>query len=120
MDLTARFRYLLPEFRVFMTPPIRKGGVFFVMNDSAETKIKIKIVPVIDTMPADLLTPLSVYLKLSKATESSFLLESVEGGESLARYSFIGVDPGMTVSGNAASTTIRNASGDVTRPIPMF
>ena len=51
------------------------------------------VVPVVATMPADLLTPLSVYLKLSTASTNSFLLESVEGGKSLARYSFIGADP---------------------------
>ncbi len=44
-------------------------------------------------MPADLLTPLSVYLKLAATAKNSFLLESVEGGKSLARYSFIGADP---------------------------
>ena len=55
--------------------------------------------PVIDTMPADLLTPLAVYLKLAKAGRNSFLLESVEGGVNLARYSFIGVDPQMVVQG---------------------
>ena len=51
------------------------------------------VVPVVETMPADLLTPLSVYLKLSADAKYSFLLESVEGGKSLARYSFIGADP---------------------------
>lgn len=44
-------------------------------------------------MAADLLTPLAVYLKLAATREHSFLLESVEGGRSLARYSFIGADP---------------------------
>ena len=58
------------------------------------------VVPVIETLPADLLTPLSVYLKLSEGQSNSYLLESVEGGESLARYSFIGVDPHAVVSGN--------------------
>ncbi len=51
------------------------------------------IIPVVATMSADLLTPLSVYLKLSANAKNSFLLESVEGGKSLARYSFIGADP---------------------------
>lgn len=50
-------------------------------------------------MPADLLTPLAVYLKLSANSQNSFLLESVEGGTSLARYSFIGADPYEIVSG---------------------
>jgi anthranilate synthase component 1 len=43
-------------------------------------------------LPADLETPLSVYLKLA-GEGPSFLLESVTGGEQVARYSFIGVHP---------------------------
>lgn len=43
-------------------------------------------------LPADLETPVSVYLKLAHAGAPSFLLESVSGGEQVARYSFIGVD----------------------------
>ena len=61
------------------------------------TRINVK--PVLDTMPADLLTPLAVYLKLSAESTHSFLLESVEGGKSLARYSFIGADPIEVLSG---------------------
>ena len=38
----------------------------------------------------DLETPVSIFLKVSKG-KNSFLLESVEGGESIARYSFIGL-----------------------------
>lgn len=64
------------------------------------------VIPLIETLPADLLTPLSVYLKLAEASSNSYLLESVEGGESLARYSFIGVDPRMVVSGNEHSVVI--------------
>jgi anthranilate synthase component I len=43
--------------------------------------------------PADLETPLSVYLKLTHGKPHSFLLESIEGGEKLGRYSVIGFDP---------------------------
>lgn len=73
-----------------------------------------KLVPVIDTMPADLLTPLAVYLKLSAGAPNSFLLESVEGGESVGRYSFIGSDPVMIVTANANSTTISGPIGSLT------
>jgi anthranilate synthase component 1 len=45
-------------------------------------------------VPSDLLTPASVYLALSaESTAPAFLFESVEGGESIGRYSFIGIDP---------------------------
>lgn len=93
------------------------------MSDFAEFLKKTKlanVIPVIETLPADLLTPLSVYLKLSTNEENSFLLESVEGGESVARYSFIGVDPRMTVSGSDNSVTVRDNFGETSHEISMF
>lgn len=64
------------------------------------------VFPVIETMPADLLTPLAVYLKLAEGHDTAFLFESVEGGESLGRYSFIGAGPHTIVRGNAQTTQI--------------
>ncbi len=51
------------------------------------------LVPVYSEIHADLETPLSAYWKLSHDSEFSFLLESVTGGENLARYSYLGVSP---------------------------
>lgn len=54
------------------------------------------IIPVFQTLPADLLTPVTAYLRLSDGANISrlgFLLESVTGGENIGRYSFVGVDP---------------------------
>ena len=48
-------------------------------------------IPIVRELPADLETPISVYLKLA-GKSPSFLLESVTGGEHVARYSFIGTD----------------------------
>jgi len=50
------------------------------------------IVPIVREVMADLETPVSAFLKLRRGPYS-FLLESVEGGERLARYSFIGTEP---------------------------
>ncbi|HCS41003.1 MAG TPA: anthranilate synthase component I [Anaerolineaceae bacterium] len=50
---------------------------------------------IIRELHADLETPVSVYLKL-RGQGASFLLESVEGGERVARYSFIGIQPKKT------------------------
>src|SRR5215475_2861445 len=47
---------------------------------------------IIREVSADLETPVSLYMKL-RGTGASFLLESVEGGERIARYSFIGIKP---------------------------
>lgn len=63
------------------------------------------VVAVVETMPADLLTPLSVYLKLSQRNTNSFLLESVEGGTRLARYSFIGADPDRIIHSDGENSS---------------
>jgi anthranilate synthase component 1 len=47
-------------------------------------------IPIYSESPADLLTPVTIYLKVSKLRRHSFLLESVAGGEKIGRYSFIG------------------------------
>jgi len=66
------------------------------------------LVPVYRTMLADLETPVSVYLKLSQLGDHSFLLESVEGGEQVGRYSFLGVNPKgvVTVKDNIVTRVI--------------
>ncbi len=58
---------------------------------------KYNIIPVFKETIADLETPLSAYMKIDNP-EYSFLLESVEGGEKIARYSFLGREPFMTFS----------------------
>lgn len=50
-------------------------------------------VPVWKEVRADLLTPLSAFLKVAEYADHAFLFESVEGGEQVARYSFLGKDP---------------------------
>ncbi len=51
------------------------------------------LIPVYDVFSADLLTPVSAYLRIAQAARYSFLLESVEGGEKIARYTFAGAHP---------------------------
>jgi anthranilate synthase component 1 len=51
------------------------------------------LVPVYEVLPADLLTPVGAYLRLAQGSRYSFLLESVEGGEKIARYTFVGAEP---------------------------
>ncbi len=53
--------------------------------------------PVVRRLPADLHTPVSVYLRLRDRSRYTFLFESVEGGERLARYSFVGCAPWAVV-----------------------
>ena len=67
------------------------------------------LVPVYREIVADLETPVSAFLKINRGGYS-FLLESVEGGERLARYSFIGTEPYRVL-------TIRGE--DKTDPLPL-
>jgi anthranilate synthase component I len=55
------------------------------------------LVPVYREMPGDLLTPVSAFLALTERSTRAFLLESVVGGERIARYSFLGRDPVATL-----------------------
>jgi anthranilate synthase component 1 len=74
----------------------------------AETKKAHAISPVVRTLAADLETPTSIYLKLA-GEGPSFLLESVSGGEQLARYSFIGIKPRKVYVLKGQTLTIHGA-----------
>jgi anthranilate synthase component 1 len=52
-----------------------------------------EVVPVVEELTSDTVTPFTVYSRLAAHGRNPFLLESVEGGERAARYSFIGADP---------------------------
>lgn len=63
------------------------------------------LIPLYREIVADVDTPVSAFLKLGGDT--SFLLESVEGGETLGRYSFIGIDPFLTIEGKNHEVSVR-------------
>lgn len=95
----------------------QKPENFKVFREAAKTA---DIIPVVLNLPADLLTPLAVYLKISDGAKNSFLLESVEGGESLARYSFIGANPEMIISGNDEKVFVQKPHPNEDFKIPLF
>ena len=68
---------------------------------------KGNLIPVYAEILADFDTPLSAYRKIG-AAEYSYLLESVEGGERMARYSFLGGDPSTIFSSKGDKVTIRD------------
>ncbi len=74
------------------------------------------VIPVYTDLMADLETPVSAYAKL-RATGPTYLLESVEGGENLARYSFIGCRPRKIFACGPVTTEIR-APGQPTQTVP--
>ena len=63
-------------------------------------------VPVCKEIMADLLTPVSAFLKIAEHSDYAFLLESVEGGEQVARYSFLGKDPFLILRARDGRTVI--------------
>ncbi|HEX8129884.1 MAG TPA: anthranilate synthase component I family protein [Pyrinomonadaceae bacterium] len=64
------------------------------------------VVPVVRRVLADLQTPVGAFLRLAEDARYAFLLESVEGGERVARYSFLGIEPEMIVRGRGADTFV--------------
>ncbi|MDZ4671717.1 MAG: anthranilate synthase component I [Phototrophicales bacterium] len=71
------------------------------------------LVPVHRRLLADLETPVSVFIKLTQNGHPAFLLESVEGGEKVGRYSFLGVNPKGMISFKDNIVT-RTYDGDTT------
>jgi anthranilate synthase component 1 len=66
-------------------------------------------VPVVKEIIADLLTPVSAFLKIAEHSDYAFLFESVEGGERVARYSFLGKDPFLVLRARGSQTTIERS-----------
>ncbi|OLE53707.1 MAG: anthranilate synthase component I [Acidobacteria bacterium 13_1_20CM_3_53_8] len=64
------------------------------------------VVPVVRSILGDLQTPVGAFLRVAQRARYSFLLESVEGGERVARYSFLGANPHMVVRGRGEKTII--------------
>jgi len=77
-------------------------------------------VPVWREIMADLLTPVSAFLKIAEHSDYAFLLESVEGGEHVGRYSFLGKDPFLVVRGRTGETTIEQAGTITTDATPLI
>jgi len=67
---------------------------------------KGNVVPIVRSVLADLHTPVGAFLRIAGNAEQSFLLESIEGGEKLARYSFLAANPWMTVRSRNSQTLV--------------
>jgi anthranilate synthase component 1 len=72
------------------------------------------LVPVYRTVTADLETPVSAFLRIAqkpngKPEPEAFLLESVEGGEHVGRYTFIGIQPYKTITSRGTSITVEES-----------
>jgi anthranilate synthase component I len=75
------------------------------------------VVPVVRSVFADLQTPVGALLRMAGDSRYCFLLESVEGGERVARYSFVGVGAEMVARGRGEETIIERGDKVETRAI---
>jgi len=82
-----------------LTPP--------TFEDFERETVRGNVVPVTRVVLADLQTPLGAFIRIAGDTPHAFLLESIEGGERLARYSFIGASPSMIVRARGNKTAIQ-------------
>src|SRR5271155_1415878 len=64
------------------------------------------LVPVAKSISADLLTPVSAFLAVADGEPDAFLLESVEGGEKIGRYTFLGVRPFLRLESRGSDIKI--------------
>ena len=64
------------------------------------------LVPVVKSVMADLLTPVSAFLAISRGEQDAFLLESVERGEQIGRYTFLGARPYMQLQARGGEITL--------------
>ncbi|HWW74606.1 MAG TPA: chorismate-binding protein, partial [Pyrinomonadaceae bacterium] len=70
------------------------------------------VVPVVRSVLADLQTPVGAFLRVAAGASHAFLLESVEGGERIARYSFIGARPELIVRGRGDTTFVERGGAE--------
>ena len=75
------------------------------------------VVPVVRSVLADLHTPVGTFMRIAGNAPYAFLLESVEGGERIARYSFLGAHPEMIVRGKGMQTYVERDGKTESYPI---
>ena len=79
-----------------------------IAEGQRSNRVERFIVPVHRRLSADLLTPVSAFLALRQHSHNAFLLESVEGGENIARYTFLGCNPYRIVRATGHDVTIED------------
>ena len=105
------FRSTSPLRRTSLNPPL--------FRSSADVAARAGLAYAV--WPADLTTPVRIFLALRAAGHHACLLESVEGPARLARYSFVGVDPVARFRakpGEPVHEALREASGSRIAPLP--
>ncbi|MHC5858750.1 anthranilate synthase component I [Nostoc sp.] len=85
--------------------------VFPDFSEFSQLALQGNFVPVYQEWVADLDTPVSAWYKVCAGQPYSFLLESIEGGEKLGRYSLVGCDPVWVLEARGDRTTQKNRDG---------
>ena len=78
------------------------------------------LIPVFELITADMLTPVTAYLKIREKGKCNFLLESVENAENLSRYSFIGKDPAFVFSNKGKVIKMREGKNNSEKNQSIF
>src|SRR4030095_6075453 len=78
------------------------------------------LVPVVKSVTADLLTPVSAFLAVAAKEPDAFLLESVERGEQIGRYTFLGARPYMQIRARGEKVSIIGGKREETRKGDVF
>ncbi len=95
---------------------LRSGAITPARGDIATLARAGNVVPVFREILADLETPVSAFLKIHRGAYG-FLLESVEGGEKWARYSFLGTEPARVVRIRGRAVEVETPNRSATQRI---
>src|ERR1700675_3057989 len=113
---TAQYFAAIP--RLFNVSPImnrearKSAGPHFRMvnpnfKEFSRLAVNATLVPVVKSVTADLLTPVSAFLAIADKEPDAFLLESVERGEQIGRYTFLGARPYMQVRAESGNVVVQ-------------
>ncbi|HEY9646745.1 MAG TPA: anthranilate synthase component I family protein [Chroococcidiopsis sp.] len=100
-----------PEHCNLPLKPLKTTVIFPDFNQFSAIAQQGNFIPVYQEWVADLETPVSAWYKVCAGQPYSFLLESVEGGENLGRYSLLGCDPLWVLETRGAQTTQTHRDG---------
>ena len=85
-----------------------------------ELRTAYDIVPIYRELSADALTPLAAFVALSAGSPEAFLFESVERGENVGRFSFVGFDPRRSLRFDSSTTDAATTLRDELRPLRVY
>jgi anthranilate synthase component I len=92
--------------------PVNSGSAMLTPDYRSflELSRNATLIPVAKTLSADLLTPVGAFLSIAARQKYAFLLESVEGGEKIGRYTFLGAQPSTVITARGQEISIREGS----------